>query len=155
MKRYRVKLVRRLDQSAVVAVDAENASDAAHAGIKMVPLFWRTDVTEDTYYESVTEIVAVEPEPEKEADPTLPEDNEGEEKQIFETFYQCYECELDISYDGGDLVSSCFITRGDYGSSLAFADANGVIEDHNTGEQIPIPDRVVATIHKWAEENGY
>ena len=82
-------------------------------------------------------------------------EEESQEKNITETFYQCYECELDISYDGGDLVSSCFIVRGDYGSSLAYADANGTLEDHNTGEQIPIPDRVVATVYKWAEENGY
>ncbi len=80
---------------------------------------------------------------------------QGPEKNITETFYQCYECELDISYDGGDLVSSCFIVRGDYGSSLAFADATGTLEDHNTGEAIPIPDRVVSTVYKWAEDNGY
>jgi len=82
-------------------------------------------------------------------------EEESQEKNITETFYQCYECELDISYDGGDLVSSCFIVRGDYGSSLAYADATGTLEDHNTGEQIPIPDRVLRTIYKWAEDNGY
>ena len=56
MKRYSIKLVRRLDQSAVVSVDAENANDAVQKGINKAPLFWRTDVTEPTWYESVTEI---------------------------------------------------------------------------------------------------
>ncbi len=148
MKRYRVKLVRRLDQSAVVAVDAENASDAAHAGIKMTPLFWRTDVTEDTYYESVTEIEAPKPEPEP----------ESEEKNI-ETRIYTYDVELDISYDGEDLVSSCFIskTRGGmlYCSSLAFLDDQGTIEGDNWSDVIQVPSKIIDKIHSWAEDNGY
>ena len=163
MKRYSVKLVRRLDQSAVVAVDADNASDAAHAGIKMTPLFWRTDITEDTYYESVTEIAEVElaraAQTVRTAGPVElnriePESN-GKEKQLFSTFYRCYDCELDISYDGGDLVSSCFIRRGDYCSSLAKAENEGTLDHDRTGDQINIPDRVVNTIRSWAEDNGY
>lgn len=82
-------------------------------------------------------------------------EKEEQEKNITATFYQCYDCELDISYDGDDLVSSCFIVRGDYGASLAKAEAEGTLEHHMTGEEIQIPSRVLDTIYKWAEDNGY
>ena len=148
MKRYSVKLVRRLDQSAVVSVDAENASDAAHAGIKMVPLFWRTDVTEDTYYESVKEIVEPTPEPE----------SNGKEKNITTKIYT-YDVELDVSFDGGDLVSSCFVSkrRGNtlYCSSLALLSDVGTIEGDNWGDVIEIPEQIIKKIYGWAEDNGY
>jgi hypothetical protein len=146
MKRYSVKLVRRLDQSAVVSVDADNASDAAHKGIEMTPLFWRTDVTESTYYESVKEIVEPTPEP------------ESKEKNITTKIYT-YDVELDVSYDGGDLVSSCFVSkqrgRTKYCSSLALLDDQGTIEGDNWGDVIQVPDKVVKKIYAWAEENGY
>ena len=149
MKRYRVKLVRRLDQSAVVAVDAENASDAAHAGIKMIPLFWRTDVTEDTYYESVKEIESPDPEP------------ESEEKNITETFGadSSWEAELDISYDGDDLVSFCHISTKrngqEYCSSIGVVESFGTVEGDNDGDVIKVPKYVFNEIHKWALEEGY
>ena len=148
MKRYSVKLVRRLDQSAVVAVDAENASDAAHAGIKMVPLFWRTDITEDTYYESVKEIVEPTPEP----------DPKGEEKNVTTKIYT-YDVELDVSFDGDDLVSSCFVSKvrdgTTYCSSLALLSDVGTIEGDNWGDVIQVPEKIITKIYGWAEENGY
>ncbi len=77
------------------------------------------------------------------------------EKNISKTFFNCYEVELDISYDGDDLVSNCWIVKGNYGASLAKADAEGTLDDSRTGEEILIPDRVVSCIRKWAEDNGY
>ena len=78
-----------------------------------------------------------------------------QEIHVEKTFYQCYKVELDVEWDGDDLVSSCIICKGDYGSSLAKADAEGTLDNHNTGEEILIPDAVVAAIYKWAEANGY
>ena len=83
-----------------------------------------------------------------------PSEDDGE-KNITATFYRCYDCELDISYDGGDLVSSCFITRGDYSASLAKAESEGTLDHYRTGEEINISDRVVETVRRWAEDNGY
>ncbi len=161
MKRYSVKLVRRLDQSVVVSVDAENASDAAHKGIEMTPLFWRTDVTESTYYESVTEIETPKPKGNVMADlaQALEDDtHESKEKNITTKIYT-YDVELDLSYDGDDLVSSCFVskTRGrtKYCSSLALLDDQGTIEGDNWGDVIQVPDKVVKKIYAWAEANGY
>jgi hypothetical protein len=83
---------------------------------------------------------------------------ESKEKNITTRIYT-YDVELDISYDGGDLVSSCFIskTRGRtlYCSSLALLDSEGTIEGDNWGDVIQVPDRVVRKIYEWAEENGY
>ena len=83
------------------------------------------------------------------------EERKRQEKHVEHTFYQCYKVELDVEWDGDDLVSSCIICKGDYGSSLAKADAEGTLDNHNTGEEILIPDAVVAAIYKWAEANGY
>jgi hypothetical protein len=166
MKRYSVKLVRRLDQSAVVSVDAENASDAAHAGIKMTPLFWRTDITEDTYYESVKEIPEVElaraAQTVRTAGPVelnrIEPDPKGEEKNVTTKIYT-YDVELDVSFDGDDLVSSCFISKTRdgtlYCSSLALLSDVGTIEGDNWGDVIEVPEKIITKIHHWAEENGY
>jgi len=83
---------------------------------------------------------------------------ESKEKNI-ETRIYTYDVELDISYDGEDLVSSCFIskTRGGmlYCSSLAFLDDQGTIEGDNWSDVIQVPSKIIDKIHSWAEENGY
>ena len=76
-------------------------------------------------------------------------------KNISKTFFKAYEVELDIDFDGGDLVSSCIIIKGNYSSSLAKAESEGTLDHCRTGEQILIPERVVSCIESWALENGY
>lgn len=83
---------------------------------------------------------------------------ESKEKNITTRIYT-YDVELDISYDGGDLVSSCFIskTRGRtlYCSSLALLSDQGTIEGDNWGDVIHVPDKIITKIYHWAEDNGY
>ena len=83
---------------------------------------------------------------------------EAHEKNITTRIYT-YDVELDISYDGGDLVSSCFIskTRGRtlYCSSLALLSDQGTIEGDNWGDVIHVPDKIITKIYHWAEDNGY
>ncbi len=82
-------------------------------------------------------------------------ERESKIKNVTKTFFGCYDVELDIDYDGSDLVSSCIIIKGDYSSSLAKATCEGTLDHCRTGEEILIPERVVNCIHSWAEENGY
>ena len=83
---------------------------------------------------------------------------ESKEKNITTRIYT-YDVELDISYDGGDLVSSCFVskTRGRtlYCSSLALLSDQGTIEGDHWGDVIQVPEKIITKIYHWAEDNGY
>ncbi len=83
---------------------------------------------------------------------------QGKEKNITTKIYT-YDVELDISYDGGDLVSSCFVskTRGRtlYCSSLALLSDQGTIEGDHWGDVIQVPEKIITKIYHWAEDNGY
>lgn len=165
MNRYSVKLVRRLDQSAVVAVDAENASDAAHKAIKEVPLFWRTDVTESTWYESVSQVTTdcescgATANYVKEGvalcdDCRVAPESEREEKNIVDEIAG-YRVEFDGSYDGDDYVTSVFIESGSYSASLAKAEDTLTLEHSTTGAEVNITRHAVDRIRIWAEDHGY
>jgi len=82
----------------------------------------------------------------------------SKEKNITTRIYT-YDVELDISYDGEDLVSSCFVSKTRdgtlYCSSLALLSDQGTIEGDNWGDVIQVPDKIITKIYHWAEDNGY
>jgi hypothetical protein len=84
--------------------------------------------------------------------------NESKEKNITTRIYT-YDVELDLSYDGEDLVSSCFVSKvrdgTTYCSSLALLSCEGTIEGDHWGDVIHVPEKVITKIHEWAEDNGY
>lgn len=67
-----------------------------------------------------------------------------------------FDVELIIEKDGGDIVSSAFVTRGEFGASFAYLEANGSLY-HNDGDHIEqaVADRTVSAIHEWLLEHGY
>ncbi len=146
MKRYRVKLVRQVSQYCVVSLDADNgiqATDHAIANPDGDLRDWQEQSASETYYQSVKEMV---PEP------------ESKEKNITTKIYT-YDVELDLSYDGADLVSSCFVSKvrdgTEYCSSLALLSDQGTIEGDNWGDVIQVPEQIIKKIYGWAEANGY
>ncbi len=84
--------------------------------------------------------------------------NTDDEKNISKKF-GCYSAELNVERDGADLVSWCHVstTRNgvDYCSSLGVVETWGTIENEHGGEDLQVPESVVARIHKWADANGY
>lgn len=86
---------------------------------------------------------------------------ESEEKNITETFgtRDQWEAELNIEYDGDDLVSWCHVStkRGnqEYCSSIGVVESFGTVEGDNDGDVMLVPKYVFNAIHKWALENGY
>ena len=140
MKQFKVTLVRRIDQVAVVTVDAENANEAVAKGITLQRIDWRNETTEDTYYRRVEEVLDM-----------------SKELNMTEEFGD-YSAELNIEYDGDDLVSWCHIStthKGrDYCSSIGVAESYGTL-DGEDGDDIKIAASVVEEIHDWALENGY
>ena len=146
-KTFTVKLVRDLKQSATITVDADSANGAVNRALDIDPnsVTWSTDKAEMHHYEKVEEQHPVP---------------ESEEKNITETFGadSSWEAELDISYDGDDLVSYCHISttrKGrDYCSSIGVVESFGTVE-HEDGDAIKVPKYVFNEIHKWALEEGY
>jgi len=147
-KTFNVVLVRDLKQYATISVDADTANGAVNRALDIQPdsVSWHDRDISIHHYESVHEQHAPDPEP------------KGEEKNITTKIYT-YDVELDVSYDGGDLVSSCFISKvrdgTTYCSSLALLEDQGTIEGDNWGDVIQVPDRVIKKIYGWAEDNGY
>ncbi len=92
---------------------------------------------------------------------TREQEMKDEEKNITETFGNDdqWHAELNIEYDGEDLVSWCHVstTRNgqDYCSSIGVVEAYRTVEGDNTGEDIRVPDAIYEEIQKWADENGY
>jgi hypothetical protein len=159
MKTYEVKLVRQVPQIATVRVQADDSIDAVDNAIQLGKFAtfpssgWQQDMAKgdpDVFYQEVKEVPeeVVEPEP----------DPKGEEKNVTTKIYT-YDVELDVSYDGDDLVSSCFISKTRdgtlYCSSLALLSDVGTIEGDNWGDVIEVPEKIITKIHHWAEENGY
>lgn len=83
-----------------------------------------------------------------------------EEKNITKTFGNNgqWHAELNIEYDGDDLVSWCHVstTRNgqDYCSSIGVVEAFGTVEGE-TGDDLKVPTAIFDAIHKWALEEGY
>ncbi len=84
--------------------------------------------------------------------------NTDDEKNISKKF-GCYSAELNVERESGELVSWCHVSttrRGvDYCSSLGVVETYGTIEHESGGEDITVPESVVAQIHSWADANGY
>ena len=84
--------------------------------------------------------------------------NGNDEKNITKQF-GCYSAELNVEYDGDDLVSWCHVSttrRGvDYCSSLGVVETWGTIEHESGGEDLQVPAAVTERIQKWADANGY
>lgn len=84
----------------------------------------------------------------------------AQEKNITETFGNNgqWHAELNIEYDGDDLVSWCHVSttrKGkDYCSSLGVVDSFGTVEAMD-GDCIQVPQSIERAITKWADENGY
>ena len=150
MKKYAVTLIRTVTQTCVVNnVMADNGIDAVDTAIASQGIKdWQTEGEPETFYREVKEVP--EPEPEFEV----------EEKNITETFGadSSWEAELDISYDGDDLVSFCHISttrKGrEYCSSIGVVESFGTVEADD-GDAIKVPKYVFNEIHKWALEEGY
>lgn len=84
---------------------------------------------------------------------THEQEQQSKEKHVTKTFGP-YEAELRIEYDGDDLVSSCMITKGDYCSSLGWAEDHELLTDWD-GNEIRISRKELDRIRAWAEDNGY
>jgi hypothetical protein len=85
-----------------------------------------------------------------------------QEKNITETFGNNgqWHAELNIEYDGDDLVSWCHVstTRNgmDYCSSLGVVESYRTVEgDDMQTDELKVPDAIYEAIQKWADENGY
>lgn len=64
---------------------------------------------------------------------------------------------VELSFDtenDGHVVSSCFVSKGSYSSSLAMVHGCGGYENEY-GEFRPISEQNVDKIYAWAESNGY
>lgn len=70
-----------------------------------------------------------------------------------------YKVELELFEEDGEPRSDCSVTKTiggyEYGGSLAMLTGYGTLEDYNTGDEYPVPDRIRDAIIKWAEANGY
>ncbi len=85
-----------------------------------------------------------------------------QEKNITETFgnNSQWKAELNIEWDGEDLVSWCHVstTRNgmDYCSSLVAVEAYRTVEgDDMQTDDLKVPDAIYEAIKTWAEANGY
>jgi len=143
MKKYAVTLIRKVTQTCVVNTMADNGIDAVDTAIAARGgKDWQAEGDEpETFYREVKLVP-----------------DESKEKNITTRIYT-YDVELDLSYDGDDLVSSCFVSkqRGNtlYCSSLALLSDQGTIEGDNWGDVIQVPEKIITKIHHWAEDNGY
>jgi len=67
--------------------------------------------------------------------------------------------ELELFTENGDERSDCAVTKDvngtTYGGSLEMLNGFHTLEDHNTGDEILIPQGTRNAITSWAEANGY
>lgn len=85
-----------------------------------------------------------------------------QEKNITETFgnNSQWKAELNIEWDGDDLVSWCHVSTErngmDYCSSLGVVESYRTVEgDDMQTDDLRVPDAIYEAIQKWADENGY
>tara|TARA_R110002126_G_scaffold203064_1_gene350372 strand:- start:268 stop:519 length:252 start_codon:yes stop_codon:yes gene_type:complete len=70
-----------------------------------------------------------------------------------------YQVELELFKENGDDRSDCSVVKrvngADFGGSLEMLNGFHTLEDHITGDEVPVPDSVRTAITDWAEANGY
>jgi hypothetical protein len=60
----------------------------------------------------------------------------------------------EVEVDDVDGSICCYISKGDFCSSLALLEDMGEIENGN-GDREHVPSATITAISKWAEYNGY
>ena len=72
-----------------------------------------------------------------------------------ETNIAGYKIELDFESEGGNVISQCFISNGNYSASLEHLLFTGCLSDSCWESDLKVPARVISAIESWALANGY